>query len=195
MARRNTRGIMFALEEKNKNDVTDIGRNDELKTMLSLSIDDFLLFLNTKIQYGFIDKNNKVYKESELNSVSWIKNYQLQTNERLLQTKIGHCWDFVELERFYFDYHHIRNESYFIRDSDLTITHTFLIYYQDNNVYYIESAWYKYEGIRKFNTKKQCLDYVKSLFQTDYKNTPILRMYSKPKTPLTQNEFIRMVTE
>lgn len=194
MSRRNVRGLMFSLEDIDET-FTDHKLGSENNSILSLPVKDFLVFLNTSIEYGFVDMYGKVYKQSELDSKEWIKNYRLQINDRLLQTKIGHCWDFVELERFYFDYHKIKNETYFIRDSNVSITHTFLIYYIGTHVYYIESAWFKHKGIYEFDTKNQCLDYVKKIFKDNYKSSPILSHYLKPNKALTQNEFLKMMAK
>ena len=66
----------------------------ESNTFLIYNTKEFLNYLNTKINYGFIDKNNRIYKESELDTKDWINNYTIQTKDRLAKTKIGHCWDF-----------------------------------------------------------------------------------------------------
>lgn len=157
---------------------------------LDLSKRQLLEYLNNEIKYGFIDKNNKIYKESELDSKDWINNYTLQSNKRLLKTKIGHCWDFVELERFYFDSKHIKNKTFFICDKNLKITHTFLIYFLKNKIYYIESAWYKYKGIYSYKSEKECLSYIGLLFYKNYHVNPQIHHYDKPKNNINQFEFI-----
>jgi hypothetical protein len=90
----------------------------ESSEILNLSIDDFLIYLNTKIEYGYIGQNNKIYKSA---NKEFEADYLLQVKDRLTSTKIGHCWDFVELERYYFNQLKIKNESYFICDDKLDI--------------------------------------------------------------------------
>ena len=155
---------------------------------LNLNHEEFLNYLNTKIDYGFIDKNNKIYKESELESKSWYDNYTLQIKDRLSKTKIGHCWDFVELERYYFNYHKIPNNSYFLCDPELTLTHTLLIY---NNNYWIESAWYKKKGIRKINNIKD----VWEIYKNHHKKEVHMWKYNEPKFAMKQNDFINFCTK
>jgi len=160
---------------------------------LSYNTKEFLNYLNTEIKYGFIDKNNRIYKEKEVkeDNSNWVDNYTIQTKDRLSKTKIGHCWDFVELERFYFNKNNIKCKSYFIGDKDLNITHTFLIYFLDKKVYWIESAWFKLNGEYEFNSESECLNFVKSKFkQHNNYNSIILKEYSEPKSNTNQLEFM-----
>jgi len=159
-----------------------------------LYIHDILKFLTVlnKIKYGYLDKNNKVYKLSELNSKEWNDNYQLQIKNRLLTTRIGHCWDFVELERWFFNSLNIKNETYFICDSDLKFTHTILLYFLNNKVYYIESAWFKNKGIYEFNSTQEFWAYFIPKYSKSNNINEFLEYheYKEPNYPMTVDEFI-----
>jgi hypothetical protein len=160
----------------------------ESNEILNLSIDDFLNYLNTKIDYGFIDKNNKIYKEV---NEEYEKKYLLQTKDRLASTKIGQCWDFVELERYYFNQLKIKNESYFICDDGPHITHTLLIYFLNGEICYIESAWFKNKGIYKFKSKQEFWDYFLPLYSKSNGNVSLqYYLYKEPSYPMTGDEFV-----
>lgn len=170
--------------------VTSIGHSPFTRDIES-EILYFLDFMNTKIKYGYIDKNNRIYHESELNSKEWADNYQIQLDNRLLKTKIGHCWDFVELERWMFNKLNIPNETYFIWNSKLTLTHTLLIYYLNDQVCYFESAWFKNKGIYKFNSISEFWKYFIPLYSKSNNDNSIkYKLYSKPTFTMNQFEFV-----
>ena len=163
--------------------------NDDIT--IENKIKSFLEFLNTEIKYGYIDKNNKVYNINELESEEWLKNYELQIKDRLLKTKIGHCWDFIELERWFFNKLNIKSETYFVCNSELTVTHTLLIYLLNNKVYYIESAWFKNKGIYEFKSVKEFWNYFIPLY-SKFNNVKLLEYheYKEPSYAMDQYDFI-----
>ena len=93
------------------------------------------------------------------------------------------------MERFYFNKNNIKCKSYFIGDKDFNITHTFLIYFKENKVYWIESAWFKLNGEYLFNSESECLNFVKSKFK-QHNNSIILKEYSEPKSNTNQLKFM-----
>lgn len=160
----------------------------ESSEILNLSIDDFLIYLNTKIEYGYIGQNNKIYKSA---NKEFEADYLLQVKDRLTSTKIGHCWDFVELERYYFNQLKIKNESYFICDDKLDITHTLLIYFLKGEIYYIESAWFKNKGIYKFKSKQEFWNYFLPLYSKSNGNVSLkYYLYKEPPYPMTTVQFV-----
>lgn len=151
----------------------------------------FLDYLNKEIQYGFIDKYGRVYNEMELNTRDWANNYALQIEDRLANTKIGHCWDFVELERFYFDRFDVKNKSYFAYDKKLDITHTFLLYFENNKANWIESAWGTNEHIGVYSDEDKAILDIKNKLEKSYSGKTItIVQYNKPYKAFDQFEFI-----
>ena len=64
---------------------------------------EFLDYMNKNIEYGYLGKNDKLYKYGDINfDVDWYDNYVLQSPNQLLTNKCGNCFDQVELERFWF---------------------------------------------------------------------------------------------
>ena len=143
-----------------------------------------------EINYGYCDKNlNKYTSFTNIDN-----NYYLQSPEELLKTKLGLCWDQVELLRYLYDKENIENKTYFIigfHDSFIS-THTFCISKIDNIYYYIENAWVINSGIYKFNDLNDALKYVKNKFTLEFNvDFSTIFEYTKPKYGINSNEFIK----
>jgi hypothetical protein len=154
--------------------------------------------LNTmdNMDYGFIDKNGKIYTEEELSSEEWMKEYRVQTGDRLSKTGIGHCWDFVELERDFCKKNDIPCKSFFVGDPDLEITHTFLTCSVGKDTYYLESALYKNKGLYKFSSQEECNNYVKKMMENSYGFDDVRVVeYSEPKRDTDQIEFMKPIID
>ena len=114
------------------------------------------------IEYGY-SVNGKKYgyfneEEFELHINEW----KLSSPENLLQTKIGHCYDQVELERDWFKKHGYKFHTYFtiFLYSDKYTSHTFLIYEDNDKYYYFEHSWGIMKGIYEFNSLSEAYCFV-----------------------------------
>lgn len=145
------------------------------------------------IEYGWVDKDKNKRKEIDK---FYENDYRLQSPQELLKSKIGVCWDQVELERYYFKSNN-NIKTYFIvhYDNDKCPTHTFLTYEKNNKYYWFEHAWEKYRGIHEYNNEKEMLidirnKFIKMELNSNYqKNNLLLREYFKPKYNLSVKEF------
>lgn len=110
-------------------------------------VNDLLQWMQKEINYGFIDKNFKKYRE-DFDDLDFYKNYYLQSPNLVYRNKIGVCWDQVEFIRYVLNKKHILNDVCFIIKNNLvSSTHTFVIYQIDSKLYYFENAFEKYRGI------------------------------------------------
>lgn len=139
---------------------------------------DEIMRLMQNIKYGFLDKNgNNIFdnknEKSLFNSI-----YRLMSPQELLEKKVGVCWDQVELERTLFDKNEIKNETYFIYidDQQYLPSHTFLVYYLDNKVYWFEHAWQDATGIHQYNNINDLLNDVEIKFRKSRKNEVALNL-------------------
>lgn len=149
-----------------------------------------------EIEYGWVDINkNKYYEENE----SFFSSYFLQSPKEILKSKVGVCWDQVELERYLFRNHKLNIKTYFIcyYGEDKCPTHTFLVYEKDNKFYWFEHSWDKYKGIHEFKNEKELLKSVRGEFIKDQlnnkyvENNLLIREYSKPKYGMLVTEFCK----
>ena len=115
---------------------------------------EFLEYMNNNITYGFIGKNGKKYQN--FSSEEWFEEGIVQNGEEVLKSKIGTCYDQVELERLWFGNHHFEVKTIFIwfevdYENDYP-THTFLVYKNNHKWYWFEHAFEPYRGIHEFDS-------------------------------------------
>ena len=147
------------------------------------------------IEYGWVDKNS--VKHYKLEPALFNENYMLQTPEELIKSKVGVCWDQVELERFYFSKTELAFHSYDILyiDKNKMPNHTFFVYEENNKYYWFEHAFDKFKGIHEFSDLKSLLLDVKKAFVTtelkDICDDNFLNIfeYEQPKEHLNCTDF------
>lgn len=174
------------------------------------SPEELLNYMDNNISYGFIGKNGNKYTNmfsEEWND--WYNEYYLQSGEEVLNSKVGTCWDQVELERLWFEKNNYKYKTIFIwfeveRENNLP-THTFLIYEKDNKYYWFEHSFEAQKGIHEFNSEKDAIEFIKSK-QIEYakmnnnditdENIKTLAAYeySKPQSHLSVDEYLNHVT-
>ena len=146
-----------------------------------------------QIEYGWVDKEGNPHIKLE----GFTEKYLLQKPEELIKSKLGVCWDQVELERYYFKEKGIDIKSYFIvyYDNKRFPCHTFISFEDNNKFYWFEHAWEKHKGIKEFNTLEELLKEVKEKFielelKNEYdKDYLVIYNYSKPNKKLDTLEF------
>lgn len=153
-----------------------------------------------EIDYGFILKNDNIYPENDNEwSNDFSKKYYLQSPEELINSKLGVCWDQVELERYYFDQEKIKYESYFIVEYDGVEypTHTFMIVMLEDKYYWFEHSWEPHRGIKEYDTLDSALldikeRFIKMLINRNIStNEIVIYKYEKPKFGINSNDFFK----
>ena len=154
-----------------------------------------------QIEYGFLDNNgNNICDNVDL-EYTFNKVYYIMSPEELLNKKIGVCWDQVELERKLFEESNIKNETYFIYidDKNNLPSHTFLVYYVDNKVYWFEHSWFDEKGIHEYNNLNDLLNDVEIKFIKSRENEVPkgldvhIYKYNKPNYNISCNEFYNYI--
>ncbi len=171
---------------------------------------ELLSFMSNNIKYGFVGKNGKIYIDQ--NSEEWNDWYEqclVQTGEQVLKSKVGTCWDQVEIERLWFEKKGYEIKTIFIWfevdcKNDYP-THTFLLYKENEKWYWFENSFEICKGIHEFNTIKEAIECVKKrqleyaisigiAKETDKKYIKDYE-YLKLEIPLNVDEYISHVTE
>ena len=159
--------------------------------------EDEIMNLMNDIEYGWVDKfGNK----KDIVDETYSDNYILQSPKELMISKIGVCWDQVELERYYFKGYDIK--TYFIAyyDDNKCPTHTFLTYKKEDKYYWFEHSWKKYKGIHEYTSIDLLLSDIKEKFINDIKedyNNKLdmdylcLYEYKKPNYHISTEEFYK----
>lgn len=172
--------------------------------------EQLLEFMGQNIKYGFARKNGEICISQEPEEWNdWYEQCVVQTGEQVLNTKVGTCWDQVELERLWFEKNHFEIKTIFIwfevdYKNDFP-THTFLLYKKGNKWYWFENAFESYRGIHEFNTVKEAVEYVISK-QLEYaigigvakiEDKKLIKSYefSKLEIPFSVVEYLNHVTQ
>jgi len=124
-----------------------------------------LAFMSENISYGFKDESGNIHSNPSSNDWKDYGNkYIVQTGEEVLYTKVGTCWDKVELERIWFEKKGYEFKTIFIwfelNSEQNNPTHTFLLFQEKNKWYWFENAFEAYRGIHEFNSFKDALNFV-----------------------------------
>lgn len=172
---------------------------------------ELLEFMKENIIYGFIDKEGNKY--TDIFSKEWQDNWNsmglVQTGENILKTRIGTCWDQVELERLWFKQNNYQYKTIFIifelNKTNNLPTHTFLIYKELNKYYWFEHSFYDNRGIHEFNNYQEAIDYVKSKqleyainnYKIDKSYYKFIKTYEYQEIPsnFTITEYLEWVTK
>ena len=108
----------------------------------------------SEIKIGYADRKGNIYHNINHN---FNDIFYLRKPEDILSSKIGLCFEQVELERFLLSKHDLNFRSYFLlyQDSNPGFSHSFIIYKDNNKYYWLENAWLKYRGIHEYKTKEE----------------------------------------
>ena len=138
----------------------------------------------TDIKLGYIDKQGNVYGGFRYD---FKDNFYLQSPKQLMESKIGSCFDQVELERELVNKAGGESRSYFIfyPDEEYDMSHSILVYKDGRNYYWLENAWVRYKGLHIYDSKEELFkDVIEKFVSTIPKgelNKVKLYMYDKPR--------------
>ena len=138
----------------------------------------FFEYCQKEFDYGWIDQDRNRHE-----GVNDGKSYLLQSPEELMESKLGICWDRTELYRDYFkNMTSFKFETYYLlyEDGKGCPSHTILVYYNNNQVYWFEPMFQNkecyYSGIHKYNNLNDLLSDFKNIW---IKNAIINKMIPK----------------
>jgi hypothetical protein len=129
----------------------------------------------------------------------------MQTPEQVLQSRMGQCWEQVELARHLFKERGVPCKTYFIDNNSGAPgelwnnyqTHTFLVFESDGGFYWFEHSWDEQNGIHRYDSLKDLLSDVMEKHIAAYEQSrgvkaqnPRIREYDAPRFPINDNDFI-----
>ena len=144
----------------------DYERNNRLIIMRINNVGPKILKILSDIKNGYVDRKGNYY---HICKTDFYDIYYLQKPQDLLESKVGLCFDQVELERYFFNKYDIKFRTYYLiyQDGLLGPAHSFLIYKDNNKYYWLENSWYKYRGIHEYESKESAyLDIAKKFGAT-----------------------------
>ena len=125
-------------------------------------IKDLLDAEMAKIDYGWLDKDGGRHERLH----GFKDGYILQTPDELRESRLGVCWDQVELERDILERSGIDAHAYFVvyYNGAMDPSHTFILFENDGKVVWYEHAWEKHRGWHEFDSFEDALRDVREKF-------------------------------
>lgn len=154
----------------------------------------------SRISYGYIDKKGEKHLNDFSNPDS---NYLLQYPHQLINSKVGLCFDVVELYRSYLYKKGYQCESYYMeyKDGEILESHAFIIHKKKNGLWYecIDNSWTTEVVPKGFFDKESLIksiydwfqQYVSKEHQDINKTKFFLASYSLPTPVLKQEKSLR----
>ena len=171
---------------------------------------DLMRFMNDYITYGFVGKSGRKYAYGDKDwQKNWLSDCIVQSGDEMLETKLGTCWDQVELERKWFSEHKYEFKTIFswfeIDGPNNFPTHTFLAYKKNNKWFWFEHSFTTYRGIHEYNTLDELINDVKNKQLISAINSGVAKpgdeklikgyIYTKPRSNLGVVDFIDHVRD
>lgn len=156
------------------------------------------IYINLKdkldeIKLGYRDKDGNKYVGFKWNFKDI---FYLQSPKQIMESKIGTCFEQVELEREIVSKLGADLRTYFIHYSDdkMDISHAFLIYKDTKKYYWVENAWLKYRGLHIYDTKEDLFDdvlnkFVDTIPDGDFKKVKMY-LYEKPRFGINYSKYL-----
>lgn len=168
---------------------------------------ELLEFMSQYFSYGYLGKDGRVFVPTDTDfNDSWYLNYQLQSVNDILRTRVGNCFDMVEFERKWFSSHEYQTKTFFemvLLDYNNSYSmHTFLIYQENDSWFLFEFSDFMHRGIFKFSTLKELLKYQKNNYVSILKSQSIkekelekmiVKEFRKPKSEITASQYLDYV--
>ena len=166
---------------------------------------ELMTFLDKSIRYGVIDNSdNKFYDSSTSDFQDACNNsWKVRPVSQIINDGIGHCYDQVEVERFWFEKHNYIVKTFWISAYQKEIensgfAHTYLMFKENGRWKLFEHADYKNKGIYEFDSLEKAIDwqasnqieFAKSCVKPINKYDVAIYEYKKPQIGLTMREFL-----
>ena len=164
--------------------------------------------LDENIEYGVIDKNGNKFTDSSSEKFQFVCNNEwfLRPVQQILLDKIGHCYDQVEIERYWFENNNYEVKTFWISAYQPEIensgfSHTYLLFKENNQWKLFEHSDYYNRGIFSFNSLNEAIIFqAKNQIETAEKclkpekaYSVCIKEYLKPKTNLNMTEFLEFI--
>ena len=148
-------------------------------------------------KYG-IRVNGKTYTDEKDIDINW-SIYETIPIADFKKYKVGVCWDFVNYQHSVFKTRGLHDTSYFYMgllndDPNDIVTHTFSIVDIDGKKYWVESSWYKHQGVHTVKSFKDVVKYLNEDY--DIKEFEVYEYNPDGlDNNLTNSEYFKLVTK
>lgn len=169
---------------------------------------ELLNFMSKNITYGYLGKSGRVYHWNDDDfDDEWFDDYILQSEEDILRTLSGNCWDQVELERYWFVKNNYEIKTIYqmvkLDYNNNYPTHSFLIFRDKEGLWnWFENSDSENRGIHQFLSFDELLKYQYNKYLKLLRNLNILddeinkiifTEFTKPKSNITAADYLDFV--
>ncbi len=137
------------------------------------------------IKYGWTDKNGNIYEHIQ---DGLEKKFVFQSTEQIEKSRVGICWETVELSRKYLEDNNIPCKTYFfVIPNGKFYCHSILVFKANDKYYWFENSFVDMKGIKEFNSLDEViyciLDNFKKIVNGNDFNINNIKIYeyNKPK--------------
>ena len=169
-------------------------RNTKFNKLGIKTAQDLMKYFKDNLNYGFVYKN-KIFTDLKPDfQKNMDKLYKIRLGLDFIKNKYGVCWDFCQLERFFFLQNNIEHTCYFI-ESYINCqkggpTHTFALYQQNDKWYWFEYSWFYHRGIWEYSSKEEALKDILLKFEKFFgKKLFNIKMYKTDKVTKRLDAF------
>lgn len=164
--------------EKYRKYFSGLMQTNESTIVQEESVDDTLekikVFNKELAQYEYIvvNKDGSIINQIKQNS---FKDYLTLSPNQFKKYKGGICWDYVAYEYSYFKSHfsNAKIKSFFfaiVKNNMITDTHTFLLFYINDKVYWFEDSWKPHCGIYEYNNEDEAISNITDILRGSSKD-------------------------
>ena len=192
--------------EKYRKYFSSLIQTNESTIVQEESVDDTLekikVFNKELAQYEYIvvNKDGSIINQIKQNS---FKDYLTLSPNQFKKYKGGICWDYVAYEYPYFKSHfsNTKIKSFFfaiVKNNMITDTHTFLLFYMNDKVYWFEDSWKPYCGIYEYNNEDEAISKVTDILRGSSKDDWFIVEYNagdKKFIGIPEREYISIMAK
>ena len=172
----------------------------ELKTP-----EELMDYMKDNFEYGYLDKDNNIhhYDDPNYDDLDWFNIYMLESEQDILETNVGTCFDMTELERDFLERNGYTVHTYFemilLDYNNPYPMHSFLVYEKDSKYYYFEFSDYNNRGIYEYSNIIELLNdqikkYMNKLeeynIKEEEKGKLIITKFDKVKEHASEEEYL-----
>lgn len=148
--------------------------------------------MNNSIKAVFDKYSNYDYIDTSLEGTD----YHIKSSKEFDCLNGGICWDFIKPISSFLSANNIVSYSFFTgiyKNEKLIASHTYVLAYYEEKLYWIECAWLDHKGIHIVSSFSEIEELLKEFYSADEVHTLLYNPYKSDG--LTADEFINYIED
>ena len=166
--------------------------------------EELMKWLDENFEYGVIDNKGKKIQNGEEFQKACNKYWKVRPVLEIIRSKVGHCYDQTELERYWFTKNGYKIKTFWVatyHKNSYTMCHAYLAYLNNNKWYYFEHSDGYNRGSYEFDKLQDLIEFqAKLMIKSSKAEQPNLKLsvctncFKKPKCHISMKEYREFVT-